>query len=226
MRLGFSPLTARSSRRTRPALELLEYRLVLTCASPDPFICTPLAPSHEGLAMHIHPRLTIIANGQPQTIPANVGINLSPSGQPTGFLPIHTHDASGTLHIESPVLREFHLKDFFDIWDQPFSNTQVLGFRGPVTMKVNGQPNTQFGDLVLADQQQIEIRVDSNTPAQAGTLQFSTPVYTVAANAGAVTVTVSRSNGTDGAVTVNYATSDGSGRDGVDYVATSGTLNF
>ncbi len=220
MRLGFSPLAVRSSRRTRPALELLEDRLVPVCTSTDPGVCAPIN-GHDGLAMHIHPELSIFANNVRQEIPADIGIE---NGQ---MLPLHTHDNTGRLHVEAPVVRDFKLKHFItDIWNQPLSATQVMGFTGRVTMTVNGQPNTEFGELVLRDNQRIEIRVDTSTPAQAGTLQFSTPVYTVAANAGSVTATVSRSNGTDGAVTVNYATSDGSGRDGVDYVATSGTLNF
>ena len=40
------------------------------------------------------------------------------------------------------------------------------------------------------------------------------------------TITVVRSGGTAGGVTVDYATSDGTAQAGTDYVSTSGTLSF
>ena len=41
-----------------------------------------------------------------------------------------------------------------------------------------------------------------------------------------MTLTVERVSGTDGAVTVNYATANGTATAGADYTATSGTLSF
>src|SRR5262245_55251177 len=76
--------------RFRPRLEPLEARRVLACTSTDPFICAPLPPTHEGLALHFHPHLRIVVNGQEQVIPANIGITLNAAGQPTAFLPLHT----------------------------------------------------------------------------------------------------------------------------------------
>ena len=59
-----------------------------------------------------------------------------------------------------------------------------------------------------------------------GTFQFATPTVSVPENAGSVTLTLDRINGTSGAVTVNYATADCSAIAGVNYTATSGTVNF
>jgi hypothetical protein len=67
-----------------------------------------------------------------------------------------------------------------------------------------------------------------------GTLQLSAATYTVAENVmgGTVTVTVNRTNGTNGAVAVNYTLSGGTATGGamcgmgVDYVNTGGTVNF
>jgi hypothetical protein len=56
--------------------------------------------------------------------------------------------------------------------------------------------------------------------------QFLSPVFTVSENAGVATITVTRTNGTVGGTTVNYATSNGTASAGVDYVAASGTLTF
>src|SRR5262249_19504704 len=60
----------------------------------------------------------------------------------------------------------------------------------------------------------------------AGALQFSSAASNVAENAGKATITVTRTGGSDGPVTVKYATSDGTGKAGTNYTATSGTLSF
>jgi hypothetical protein len=57
-------------------------------------------------------------------------------------------------------------------------------------------------------------------------VQFSADLYSVNENAGAATITVKRNGGSTGALSVNYATSDGTATAGQDYTATSGTLNF
>lgn len=69
-----------------------------------------------------------------------------------------------------------------------------------------------------------QVTIDSDDTA--GTLQFSSPAYTVAENAGSATIQVTRSGGSGGAVTVNYATSNGTATAAVDYTAAAGTLNF
>lgn len=59
-----------------------------------------------------------------------------------------------------------------------------------------------------------------------GTLGFGATTYAVPENAGSVTIAVNRTGGTNGVVTVNYATANGSGQSGVEYSATNGTLTF
>jgi hypothetical protein len=66
----------------------------------------------------------------------------------------------------------------------------------------------------------------TDAPSQPGTLQFSGANYTVNENQGTATITVTRTNGSAGSVSVNYATSDGSATAGSDYTATSGTLTL
>src|SRR5262249_32651200 len=105
---------------------------------------------------HIHPHLSIFIDGQPQVIPAGIGLG------PDGDLPIHTHDASGTLHVESPVNRDFLLQDFFTIWGQTSAGQAILTLLTdpprPLTVTVNGQPSTAFGSLVLHDGDDIVLR--------------------------------------------------------------------
>ena len=64
------------------------------------------------------------------------------------------------------------------------------------------------------------------TPPQPGELHFDVAAYTRAEETGIITLTVTRSGGTDGAVSVNYATANGTALAGSDYLPTSGTLLF
>jgi hypothetical protein len=59
-----------------------------------------------------------------------------------------------------------------------------------------------------------------------GDFQFSTNGYAVSQDAGTMSITVARKDGKTGAASVNYATSDGTATNGLNYTATSGTLNF
>lgn len=68
--------------------------------------------------------------------------------------------------------------------------------------------------------------LSGGTTPQPGQLQFSTTAYSADENSGIVTINVSRTGGSTGAVTIDYASSDGSATAGQDYSATSGTLSF
>jgi hypothetical protein len=62
--------------------------------------------------------------------------------------------------------------------------------------------------------------------AGSGALALSAATYSVAQAAGTLTVTATRSGGTSGAVSVAYATADGTAIAGTDYTAASGTLSW
>ncbi len=66
--------------------------------------------------------------------------------------------------------------------------------------------------------------IDNNFPA--GTFGFSSPTYTVNESSNTVTITVVRTNGTSGSVSLSYATANGSAVTPANYTATSGTLTF
>ena len=139
------------------------------CISPDPFICAPLPPSHQGLAVHIHPHVQILVNGRDVPIPANLGITTDAQGRATGFLPIHTHDGTGTLHVESPTARGFTLKDFFDKLGFVLSSTELAGFLvevgQSVRVTVNGQASRVPHALPLRDGDHIVARAEGAFPA-------------------------------------------------------------
>src|SRR5205823_2886822 len=90
---------------------------------------------------------------------------------------IHTHDATGKLHIESPAIQTFYLQDFFTVWGQSFSTEDILGHHADadhlITMTVDGQGSTAFGSQELHDGDDIVIWY--------GALQFNPTVPTVTA---------------------------------------------
>ncbi len=70
------------------------------------------------------------------------------------------------------------------------------------------------------------VMITDNDSVQPGTLRLTAGAVSVGEGGGSVTLTVERVSGTDGAVTVNYATANGTAMAGSDYTATNGTLNF
>lgn len=63
-------------------------------------------------------------------------------------------------------------------------------------------------------------------PPTPGTLQFKSSTYSVDENGGNLRIYVSRTGGSDGAASVNYATANGTAHSGADYTAKSGTLSW
>ena len=123
----------------------------------------------EQVVYHIHAHLTVFVNGAARQVPAAIGIpGAQAQNTPTGpfvasgscFYWLHTHAADGIIHIESPVQRTYTLGDFFDIWGQPLSTTQVGPAHGPVTALFNGrvyQGNPR--DIPLEKHAQIQLEV-------------------------------------------------------------------
>jgi hypothetical protein len=64
------------------------------------------------------------------------------------------------------------------------------------------------------------------TVNQPQTFQINSPTYAVSETGGAVTLMVTRTGGSSGAATVDYATQDGSATQKGDYIIERGTLNF
>ena len=69
--------------------------------------------------------------------------------------------------------------------------------------------------------------LDNDAPGgDPGTLRFSAANYSVGEDGGTATITVGRTGGTFGTVSVSYATSDGTATANSDYTPASGTLTF
>lgn len=68
--------------------------------------------AQQGTVLHIHQHLDLYLNGKHVAVPANVGIGHNYSF----FSPLHTHDRTGILHVESPTKTIYTLGQFFGVW--------------------------------------------------------------------------------------------------------------
>jgi hypothetical protein len=124
----------------------------------------------EQLVSHIHAHLDIFMNGQPYTIPSQIGIT------DKCFYWLHTHDESGVIHIESPVAKDYTIGQFFDIWNKKFSNTQILdnivNGKNTLNVYVNGNKvnaPVNYRDIKLNAHDEIAVvygKPPSNIPSK------------------------------------------------------------
>jgi hypothetical protein len=80
----------------------------------------------EMLDVHYHAHLDVIVDGRHITVPAGIGID----DIRQAISPVHTHDTTGVVHIESAKDVPFTLGQFFTEWGQPLTTGQV----GPKTI--------------------------------------------------------------------------------------------
>jgi hypothetical protein len=99
---------------------------------------------------HVHVWIGIFVSGIHYATPDVIGMK-NPGPEVRGgtlnagcYYALHTHDASGIIHIESPVLAsvkssQYRSKAAFDIWGITVNPLQVGPFSGPVTVYTSGQ---------------------------------------------------------------------------------------
>jgi hypothetical protein len=116
------------------------------------------ALSVEGSALHTHQHLDIFIHGKPIAVPAGIGVN-----QAAGFIsPIHTHDDTSIIHVESPTIQTFTLGQFFDIWGVRFTQNSIGGYVADQTDQLHVYVNGQLyqddpRNLALVAHQEIVI---------------------------------------------------------------------
>jgi hypothetical protein len=82
-------------------------------------------PQQTDIGYHVHAELMVYVNGKKTTVPANLGID--PQGR---FIsPIHTHDTTGIVHIESEKYYPFTLGEFMNVWGVEFTKNQLGGYK-------------------------------------------------------------------------------------------------
>lgn len=126
-----------------------------------PPIDTIFCQKSERDGMHIHVHLSISIDGKRVPIPANVGIAFDGSC----LYRLHTHDASGVIHLEGPGSTTFTLKHFLDIWKGQFA---PLGYPGELDSSsgwqvyVDGKPFCgDFRTIPLHDHTLITLAFNS-----------------------------------------------------------------
>jgi hypothetical protein len=125
----------------------------------------------EGTVLHHHEHLDLYVNGRAVTVPAFVGID-----QEAGFLTeLHTHDASGIVHVESPVQRSFTLGQFFCEWGVKLNASCLGPYRGTLAWWVNGR--RMHGNPALLDlRQHQEIVIAAGRPPTTVPSSYDFPV--------------------------------------------------
>jgi hypothetical protein len=131
--------------------------------------------SAEGTVEHIHAHLDVLDNGRPVTVPAEIGIDATQQQ----ISPVHTHDTTGIIHVESPVRSTFTLGQFFTEWRVSLSAHGIGGLeagRGnAVRAYVDGK--LRSGDpaaIVLHEHDEIALVYGpaSRTPQVPGSYQW------------------------------------------------------
>lgn len=110
--------------------------------------------------VHFHPRLSIVADGKPVPVPANIGID--PRQDAMRMASLHTHEEPGIIHVEGQ--ENATLGQFFAVWGVPLSADRLGAYREPVRMWVDGRRSEAFGRLRLADGQNIILAVGRGGP--------------------------------------------------------------
>ena len=91
---------------------------------------------------HHHVHLSLFVNGEQIALPRGTGMKNPHNGafiyHADCFYWLHTHDATGIIHIEPPNGNTYNLKQYFKIWGEPLSSNGFAGYTGPVAVYING----------------------------------------------------------------------------------------
>ncbi|MFF1635135.1 hypothetical protein [Leifsonia sp. NPDC058248] len=132
--------------------------------------------SSEGTVEHIHSHLTVTVDGKKVAVPALLGIDESAGS----ISPLHTHDESGIVHVESPVKASFTLGQVFTEWNVALATGRIGSYSTAdgraITVFVDGKPYT--GDpaaITLADHEDIDIVVTQSGVTASAPAAFTWP---------------------------------------------------
>lgn len=119
---------------------------------------------------HHHVHLSLFVSGVQYAIPRGTGMKDPGKSQfiyhADCFYFLHTHDDTGIIHIEPPGPDVYGLHQYFALWGMKLSTTNVAGYKGPVTVFVNGT------------QENIDPNTIKFNPFDQITLEVGTPVIT------------------------------------------------
>jgi hypothetical protein len=108
----------------------------------------------EGTKLHTHQHLDVYVNGKHIAIPPNIGIG--PHG--SFYSPLHTHDTSGIIHLESATVRSYTLGEFFRVWGVRLTARCIDGHCGKLDAFVDGRRVVRNpGDIRLTQHEEIAL---------------------------------------------------------------------
>ena len=142
-----------------PGINLLSQRIqVLNLDSPQGMT--------EGQSQHTHQHVDLWIDGKKVTVPASVGINEAQQY----LTDLHTHDATGIIHVESrDKNRKFVLGQFFGVWGVKLTPTCIgrycAGGGKELRVWVDGKRLTTNPALVPLEEH-TEVAIAYGTPAQ------------------------------------------------------------
>jgi hypothetical protein len=103
---------------------------------------------------HLHGLVSIYQNGTRLAVPKNIGIN-------TCTYELHTHDATGVVHVEAPAQKRFTFGQFFTVWGQPLGASNVGGIAGTVKFYVieneTVKPASEPADVEITAHRELAI---------------------------------------------------------------------
>ena len=130
-------------------------------------IAAQTSGGNKPIIMHFHPHLNLTIDGKPVTVPSQIGIDLflwkdhsldqygmqAMSNGMSGMAPLHTHDATGIIHVESSTIRNYTLGEFLNVWGGLDTTGKT------VKATVDGKPVSDYRGIVLRDGEQINLDV-------------------------------------------------------------------
>jgi hypothetical protein len=166
-----------------------------------------------------------VVEGNSGTTPANFTVSLSaPSGK-TVSVSWKTTQGTAASGVDYSVINS--------------STVTFLAGQTSKTISVNvkgdtdPEPDETFfvtlfspSEVIIAKTDGTGTIINDDGAAPAGTLQFSAPTYSVNENGGQATIAVKRTGGSNGAASVQYATTPGTATSGSDYDEAGGTLSW
>ena len=129
----------------------------------------------ETLTVHYHAHLDIVVDGVSIPVPASLGIVTRKKGsnlELAAIAPLHTHDATGVIHIEAPRAVPFRLGQVFREWGLRLDTRCIGGLCSSAGTGVRVSVN---GAVVSGDPAQILLIKHQEITVQYGELTSLPP---------------------------------------------------
>ena len=155
---NYFPLRYR--RRKKVILGSIQITIALIAVVVFGFsIVMETSATANNMLMHNHVSLNVTIDGKSIVVPTHIGMtqtgifadlllyadhSLDKYGM-DGMSPLHTHDSSGLIHIESNTVRNYTLGEFLDIW----KGLNTVGKN--VISSVDGKAVSDFRNVPLND---------------------------------------------------------------------------